>query len=1174
MQFDFITDPQYKTITLIKKLLTKQLNTESYRCYLSIHLEFKKKKEIKDGDLVMGYRDNYDWYDIHLNVRKTNILNTQDITNYMDSLPTVLNEKLDIAESRLKGSGWEFEKVLAVNVNIIRYTPTIGGSYIPLPKELSSTKAIINPINKDDKCFMWAVLAALYPVASHPERVANYYKYEKLFDWSCVSFPTTIDQIECFEQKHDDISINVYRYDNKKKQVSPCRLSKSIKTEKHINLLLLEDDENEKSHYTFIKNYSRLFSSQLNHHNGAIYPCYYCNKPCTSQDILNRHMEACNQLTTHEQPLVKMPNAGSTIEFKNNNNKFKAPFALVVDFEAVLEKAPDNDKNLKQKHLPCSFGVNMMTDFKEYELPPTFYLGKNANDTMDNFYNTLAHYENHIFTVLRQNKPMIMNDEDKRDFKNATHCHICEEAISTDKIDIIDRKTKKMIKVPDKVRDHCHITGKYRGAAHYNCNINFNYKNYKIPVIIHNLKNYDAHFIIQYYNRKTYTVYDKKTKTMKEKETNIDVIANNQEKYMSFTIGRLKFLDSFQFLSSGLDKLVDNLKKNGYDDFKYTRQHMGHHWQLACEKGIYPYEYMDNFNRFNETQLPPIKKFYSALTESHITNENYEKAIKMWNLLDMKTLKDYHDFYLKCDVFLLTDVFDTFRNAMLKSHKLDPIHYITLPSFSWDAALKQSKIELELLTDEDMLYMMEKGIRGGISVISHRHAKANNKYMNEDYDKTKESSYIIYLDANNLYGEAMCQPLPYAGFEWNNNKYKVDDVMAAPSILNTNAEIGDILEVDLEYPQELHQTHNDFPLAPESMLITNDMLSPWASNQQTILGLKENTTKKLCTTLMKKIKYVVHSRNLQYYIEQGMRLTAIHRVVSFKQKPWLQTYINVNTELRKKAKTDFEKDLYKLLNNAVFGKTMENIRGRIEYEIVQTPKRARSITQSAKFKTFSIINNDLVGVQSHRNELKFNKPIYCGLAILDLSKLHMYKFHYDHMKPQYNENIKLLGQDTDSLIYHIKTEDLYKDMQEHNEQYDFGSYPEKHFLYDPTNNKVQGKFKDETSGIPIAEWVGLAPKMYSIKLATGKEKGTAKGVKKTYYKNHITHENYVKCITSSKLTDMRQSCKFLNFRSVKHNIGTYEINKYSLTNYDNKRCITDDGVSSLAYGYRANAEAT
>ena len=194
------------------------------------------------------------------------------------------------------------------------------------------------------------------------------------------------------------------------------------------------------------------------------------------------------------------------------------------------------------------------------------------------------------------------------------------------------------------------------------------------------------------------------------------------------------------------------------------------------------------------------------------------------------------------------------------------------------------------------------------------------------------------------------------------------------------------------------------------------------------------------------------------------------------------------------------------------------------------------------------------------------------MAILDLSKLHMYDFHYEYIKPKYGEKAKLLFTDTDSLTYHIETPDLYKDMKENEHLFDTSNYDKKHFLYSGVNGKVIGKFKDETAGVPITEFVGLRSKMYSIVIAGGKEKGTAKGIKKSYYKNHITHEHYLKCINGVELDDIRQSASFQLFRSKAHAINTYTVNKYSLTNFDDKRYILDDGISTLAYGHYKIAE--
>ena len=183
----------------------------------------------------------------------------------------------------------------------------------------------------------------------------------------------------------------------------------------------------------------------------------------------------------------------------------------------------------------------------------------------------------------------------------------------------------------------------------------------------------------------------------------------------------------------------------------------------------------------------------------------------------MKNMGDDHDHYLKKDVLLLADVFKKFIKTCLKYYELDPCHYFSSPGLSWDAMLKMTDVKLEKISDIDKYLFIEKGSRGGISNISKRYAKANNKYMS-DYDSNKPSTFITYLDKNNLYGWSMSEYLPYGKFEWLENVDEFD-----VNSINEKSEIGYFLEVDLEYPNELHELHNDYPLAPEKHVVTNDI---------------------------------------------------------------------------------------------------------------------------------------------------------------------------------------------------------------------------------------------------------------------------------------------------------------------------------------------------------------
>ena len=332
-----------------------------------------------------------------------------------------------------------------------------------------------------------------------------------------------------------------------------------------------------------------------------------------------------------------------------------------------------------------------------------------------------------------------MTKENETDCQKATKCHICDKPYKDKDI---------------QVRDHCHITGKFRGSAHKDCNLKLKLEpvKIKIPVVFHNLRGYDSHFIMQNIGQiaKEHTYTNKKGQNV---EMNINAIPNNMEKYMAFMLGtHLTFVDSFQFMSSSLDNLVKNLPDEA---FKCTKQKFkNEQFNLMKQKGIYPYDFMDSFEKFNNKQLPNKDEFYSILNNESISDEDYQHAQNIWKTFKLKTMGEYHDLYLKSDVLLLADVFGNFRKTCMQYYKLDLCNNFTSPGLSWDAMLKMTNIKLELMTDIDIFQFIEKGMRGGISYIANRYGKANNKYMKE-CDEKAPSKYISYLDANSLYGFAM-----------------------------------------------------------------------------------------------------------------------------------------------------------------------------------------------------------------------------------------------------------------------------------------------------------------------------------------------------------------------------------------------------------------------------------
>ena len=586
-------------------------------------------------------------------------------------------------------------------------------------------------------------------------------------------------------------------------------------------------------------------------------------------------------------------------------------------------------------------------------------------------------------------------------------------------------------------------------------------------------------------------------------------------------------------MAVSLDSLVNNLPETAFNNLK--RHYTGDKFNLVKRKGVYPYEYMDSLERFNETKLPPKESFYSRLTEEDISDEDYTHARKVWEEFNMEHLQDYHNLYNETDVLLLADVFENFRNICLENYELDPAHYYTAPGLAWDAALKVTDVNLELLSDINMLLMVEKSIRGGVSMISNRYGKANNKYMGDKFNSNEPSKYIQYLDANNLYGWAMSKPLPTHGFKWMKT-----------SELETWELHSCILEVDLEYPKKLHDLHNDYPLVREQIEV--------------------NKFKKLIPNLRDKNKYVIHCKNLEQYLGLGLKLTHIHRGIKFEESEWLKPYIDMNTKLRTKANNNFEKDFFKLMNNSVFGKTMENIRNRVDVKLVTDKIKAEKLAAKPNFKHCNIFNEELIAIHMKKTSLKFNKPVYLGMCILDLSKTLMFDFHYNYIMKKYGDKARLLFTDTDSLMYEIKTEDFYKDISEDvKDRFDTSDYPPNHPSGIPTgcNKKVLGVFKDEVAGRITEEFVGLRAKLYSYKMLEGEEGKRCKGVKKIVVKKSITHEDYKNCLFTGK-----EQLRMMNvIRSYKHEVYTEKVNKVALCPNDDKRHIKEGQTDTLALGH-------
>ena len=1032
-----------------------------------------------------------------------------------------------------EGSGWVIDKIVNIQLAIVRIVKTLSGGCfgVTLPPALKRKQAIINIDCTDGRCFLYSIAAAMENIEgrSHPYRHKQYLSKIQKFNLNSLQFPVAIESIPNFEKDNPHLSINVFDYTDKMRIIYQTQNENDVT---HICNLLLHCN-----HYFCIRNLSRLnFTSTKKQ-----YVCSKCLFKFHNLEVYFNHIaKGCN---TKKQPQSSytVPLKDYRLKFTNVQNTIPAEFCIYADLETrnkIINRAKGPKTILHSRHIPTGFAAIRVCTDSNFTTDVVCYRGKNV---MHHFFEYLKHERMEIRFIKRHmQQPLKMTEGDEAQFQAEKCCQYCKEVPSHPS---------------QKCRDHNHfanpnLASNYRGVACVHCNLNVAAVNKKIPVFFHALTNYDSHFLLSHLH-----------KTSMYKSKSCRIIPKNMERYMSFILGDFWFKDTFEFLPASLDTHVKNLITRGVDKFVYTKKFVGEeNLQHVLRKGVYPYNYIKHLSQFDEVGLPSQKDFFNLLTKQHISDADYAYAWDIYRRFNCKSLGDFHDIYLKCDVTLLADVFENHRHVSMEAYDLDPAKYLSTPGLALDACLKSTGIAIQCLTDMEQYNMIESGIRGGISVISKRLATANNRYL-PNFDPNLPESYLWFIDVNGLYSYTMAHyPMPIGDYSW----LSADEISHFDlSQLTENDDFGFILDVDLHYPSHLHNTHAQYPLAPEKIVVDKNMKSPYTLKMAKSLKLGNSKLAKLIPNLMDKSNYVVHYLNLQFYLKMGLKLIKINRILKFKQNRFLEHFVNFNASMRSAATNAFEKNYYKLISNSCYGKFTENLKRRQKINLVRHTEIFDRLVRQIEMKQIRVFNNSLAGILLAQKEVELNRPLPIGYSILELSKLHMFKFHYEVVLPKFGDKIELCFTDTDSFLYHVETADLYKELKSLKSHLDTSNFPQDHTLFCSSNEKVPGLFQDEFPPPQIPqEFVGLKSKVYSIKYAQTAKK-RAKGVSK-HALVFTTHDHYKQCLLMKRVC----SHKLHSIRSFDHKVYTIYSHKSCLNPHDDKRFILGDGITTLPYGHK------
>ena len=1137
-----------------------------------------------------------------------------------------------------RGSGWAENEVLFLEVSIVDCQPLSGSCSL---HSVSFKRGMGLTFNTDGvaadgeddakDCFYLAV--ARHFVKGDDVKALRQFIEENVRVTTTDRAPVALDDITKFEDVNEgnlDVGINVV-YRDADKRIYPVRVTKRLSAKNTIVLLLANTaGENGvvEMHYAHMEEPDKMLAPRrksgergeggLGVGNAVtrLIPalfCYNCFNYQSRRAAYEKHVQWCHQETGQR---VIVPMKGDTVSYRGFPKKErKIGYTIFFDFE-TLQVEPEKrcpcpsfsrqELEKEMLHDTAGFGDNdpkvcthhtkiikehhafayclVMIDRGGRVVEERTYAGDDADV---HFVETLLDLEEKWLAFIKKGGlPMkkMGNEERQRLLDEAKRCGLCGEPFQDD-----DENCRRVV---EKVVHHDHVTGEFICVAHNGCNLHEK-EELKFVAMAHNFSGYDSHIVVKalgngfYHDVSSEEDEEKKKRRKLGKYVEIggvrkrvikslSAIPLTTEKFKIIQLNSITMMDSAAFLPDSLDKLVQTLVASNHD-FPYMSRRWSDPLDLALlkRKGCYPYSFATSIKTLNDaTWLPPIEAFRNEIGAIECEDEDYAHAQNVWSHFKCQTMMDYTMLYVVSDTYQLAEVMLNMRRSVYGEFGLDVCQYWSLPMLSKDIQLKYTGNELELLHDQEMIQLFRRNIRGGLSFVNTRHYKA-----------VEGLTQIVYVDKNNLYGEAQSLALPLRDFRWmTESELKrfdpLKDVTGATGP-------GYILEVTLRYPTGLHLEHSSFPLAPHEMNFTGDDLSPYAADTLDKLrpaGKHSGNyrSKKLTATFDDRVRYLCHGLNLQLYLQLGMSLVEIHRGITFHQRPYLKGFIDMCTKKRAASKTKSEGDICKLIANGHYGKVrrrcvggkmftrynvsfnllqlIEGVDKRMDCKFNRNEQKALRSFSDPLFKSVLICGDDLSITFHRQKEVRLMQHWAVGFSVLELSKYLMQSMYYNRIKPALNNACSVLMSDTDSFLIATEGSSVGEVYRRLSPLMDFSNYPPDHPLHSMERKNELGFIKNEVPGDEIVEFVGLKAKTYAFKTKGQAFHSRAKGVKKVY-KKKIGFEQYLAC-----LSDVRQErVKQVTIQSKKHQNMLIETDKVAFNSFDDKRFLTC-AIHSVPYG--------